>query len=203
MHINSSNKHCNVFLFYREPYLKGVRSSRLIFNYLYALVIALCSPSAFAVTPDEEENLFKAAFIYNFAKFTTWPADTWTNNDSSLNLCIIGHDVLVNELEKLNGKKVLTRTLSTTRFSNSLPSGTCHLIYIALSEKKKINTHISKLATQPSLTIAEIPGFAESGGMIELYRNEGKTRLNINLKKVRESGLSISSRLLIIARVIQ
>lgn len=183
--------------------MRRIRLSRLIFNCIWICTIAFCSPFSYATTTDEEEKLFKAAFIYNFAKFTTWPADSWGNDDTPLTLCTIGNDSLTGELNKLNGKQVLSRVLSITTLKQTIIPQQCHLLYIAQSETNNFRRFIENQKTQPTLTIAEISGFAKYGGMIELYRDHGQTRLNINLDSVRKSGLSISSRLLMIARIIQ
>ena len=181
----------------------SARTQRLISFLLWLSAIAVWPCTSFALSEDEEAKLFKAAFIYNFAKFTTWPAETWSNNDTPLTLCTIGSDPLINELSMLGGKQVLSRTLSIVKLSKSAESEQCHLLYIGQSELTRYKTHLQRLNNQPILTIAELPDFAESGGMIELYRDHGKTRLSINLKKARESGIDISSRLLMISNVIQ
>jgi hypothetical protein len=53
------------------------------------------------------------------------------------------------------------------------------------------------------LTISDGKGFAEAGGMIELYVEEGRMRFAINMGATERSGLHLSSRLLRLAKVIR
>jgi hypothetical protein len=55
----------------------------------------------------------------------------------------------------------------------------------------------------PTLTIGEIPGFSEWGGVIELVLEENKFRFEINAGAARRGGLKISSRLLQLARSVK
>lgn len=54
----------------------------------------------------------------------------------------------------------------------------------------------------PALTIIEISAFSKSGGMIELYRVEGRINFKINLQITRQAGLDLSSRLLKLAIIV-
>ena len=53
------------------------------------------------------EKALKVAFLYNFALFTEWPPEI----DSTLHLCILGHEPYGRELEELQGKPVSARTI--------------------------------------------------------------------------------------------
>jgi hypothetical protein len=56
--------------------------------------------------------------------------------------------------------------------------------------------------TKPILTVSELPGFAESGGMIELYQMDDRIRFKVNLQSIREAGLELSSSLLKLAVIV-
>jgi hypothetical protein len=57
-------------------------------------------------------------------------------------------------------------------------------------------------ANMPMLTVSDTRGFAQAGGMIELERQASRVGLVINLESLSDNGLSVSSRLLRLARVI-
>ena len=148
---------------------------------------------------DDEERLFKAAFIYNFAKFTRWPENTWTTPDSPMLLCTAGKDELIDDLKRLGGKIVQGRPVIIQSLQSTESPENCNLLYIAQSEKKRFQSLLRSLQDKPVLTISELPQFARKGGMIKLYREEGRTHFTINLDAAKKSGLEFSSRLLIIA----
>jgi len=157
---------------------------------------------AVADSNKQEENLFKAAFIYNFAKFTSWPEHVWDENEASLNLCIIGKDTLTEDLKRLAGKIIMQHQLRVKEITRQQSTEACHMLYISTSEHKHYSGIIRSINNSPVLTISQIPGFAESGGIIELKRIENRTSILINLNTSNKAGLSISSRLLILADVL-
>ena len=52
------------------------------------------------------------------------------------------------------------------------------------------------------LTVSDMEGFAEAGGVIGLMKTDEKIRFEINLLAAKEAGLVISSRLLSLALAI-
>ncbi len=149
----------------------------------------------------DDDKLFTAAFIYNFIKFTNWPDIKWEQEAPTIKLCTIGHDELTHHLEDLNGRKIRSKTLTT---KNIAPTDLykCHLLYIAQSEKKNYKSFLQKIQNSPILTVAHFDNFSHNGGMIELKKVSGQTKLTINIGSTKKSGLEISSRLLILANVI-
>src|SRR5947208_2904068 len=55
----------------------------------------------------------------------------------------------------------------------------------------------------PILTIGDTPGFAKSGGMINLILENNRVRFEVNVKAAKDADLNISSRLLALARIVQ
>lgn len=76
----------------------------------------------------------------------------------------------------------------------------CHLIFIALSEKEQRATLLTLLAGSQTLTVSDIPDFAQNGGMIELVLEKNKIRFDINLPAAQKENLIIRSELLELAR---
>ena len=166
-------------------------------------LLATCTMQvATAQTRAEDELLLKAAFIYNFAKFTDWPENIWQGQDAQLNLCTAGEDGLVGELERLAGKIIKEHPVTIVSLKNMPVPKNCHLLYVATSEKKGYKDILKSVRGEPVLTISELPHFSRSGGMIELYREKDQTRFIINLSVAREAELVLSSRLLSLAVVI-
>jgi hypothetical protein len=62
---------------------------------------------------------------------------------------------------------------------------------------------IRMLRWLPILTIGETPGFAERGGIIRFTLEDNRVRLEANVEAARQANLTISSRLLTLARIIQ
>ncbi len=166
------------------------------------LLALLLSPVVLAQDKAQEERLLKAAFIYNFAKFTRWPEGTWADEQAHINLCLAGTDELIVELERLEGKTVKGRSLTTQRVSEPYDWSSCHIVYIATSERARYPQQTQALQGRAVLTVSEIPDFSRSQGIIELLHKEGRVRFIINLDVARNAGLELSSRLLKLAETV-
>lgn len=155
---------------------------------------------AFAATPTQDDPLLKAAYIFNFAKFTSWPSGTWHDPDAPLVLCAAGRDPMLPALERLSEEKVGGRHVKIQL--NAIETNACQILYIGESEHAREAKWLESVGSQPVLTISENPGFVQSGGMIELFHNRERLRFRINIQAVRASGITLSSRLLGLAEVI-
>ena len=179
--------------------LKQLTTQLLIFS---CLLVISSAQSVTAQSHDEDELFVNAASIYNFAKFTRWPEHIWNKQDQPLNICTIGNDVLINELEQLNGKIIKDHPVSLLAVNNIKKLENCHLIYIAASEKNYYRDIIEAVKGKPVLTISELPNFVRSEGIIELYQGKNQTHFLVNLEVANKAGLTLSSRLLSLAVVI-
>ena len=150
---------------------------------------------------DTDEALFKAAFIYNFAKFTSWPASVLTE-ESPFILCTTGKLEAGFDLQRLSGKIIKNRQVTIKSLNRNQSAKRCHMLYIAKSEKNRSKKIIKKLKGKSVLTVSDLPEFVKNGGIIQFYRKKGQTHLIINLDHAREAKLELSSRLLILAEVI-
>jgi len=158
---------------------------------------------AVAQTSAEEERLLKAVFVYNFAKFTRWPEYALATDDGQVTLCTVGEGELIGELEQLGGRSIKGRTLTVLPLQSVEFPRRCHLLYVAESEADRYSDLIEAMRSEAVLTVSGLHGFAHAGGIIELYRDQGRIRFLINLAAAREAGLEISARLLSLADVVE
>jgi len=159
-------------------------------------------PVASAQNVAGEEQLLKAVFIFNFAKFTRWPENVWQAQDAPLILCTAGEDALVDALDQLGGKSIQGHPVSMRRLADMPSAGRCHVLYVAGSEQKHVTDIIESVRREPVLTVSELPSFGRRGGIIELYREEERIRFIVNLNAANGAGLEFSSRLLNLAVVV-
>jgi hypothetical protein len=54
-------------------------------------------------------------------------------------------------------------------------------------------------AGKPVLTVSDIPGFLDRGGMIQFLVQDNRVRFSVNLRPVARSSISLSSELLKVA----
>jgi len=53
------------------------------------------------------------------------------------------------------------------------------------------------------LTVGEVPGFAEQGGIINFVRKEDHLSFEINIGAAGQNGLKISSKLLALGKIVR
>jgi hypothetical protein len=143
----------------------------------------------------------KTAFIYNFAKFAEWPALV---PGVPIVVCIVGDDGIgAAFVETVRGRSINGHALELGRPKDSAGWPGCHVLFVAEAQIRQSTSGLTAVRTAPVLTVSDNRGFAESGGIIELYVESGRMRFAINMDAVERSGLRLSSRLLGLARVIR
>lgn len=147
-----------------------------------------------------DAQLIRAAYIYNFAKFTTWP--DVPRRDGRLSLCVAGTDALTPGLEALEGRLVRGRFIAVRPVRGADLPQTCQMLYVAASEASRATALLRQARGLPLLTLSAQPGFAEAGGVVELTEAGGRTRFIINLAAARAAGLEISPSLLSLSEVV-
>ncbi len=160
---------------------------------LLVLSLGLSAP---AHDVDNREYRVKAAFVYNFARFTSWPDDAFTGPDSPLTICIYGKDYFGNSFSQFTDKKIKDRDLDIKRVDILPDEPGCQILLISKSEKKALPQILKKLAGKPILLVSDIENFADLGGTIGLINHENKIRFAINLDTAQNDNLQISSHLL-------
>jgi hypothetical protein len=161
-------------------------------------------------TSGSSEYLIKAGYIYNFANLVQWPSTSFAQPDSPIVIVILGEDHFGTTLDRaLEGKKVnarpfvIKRARSVSELQRTLgPQKECQILYVSSSEMPRLGEAIQVLKGAPVLTIGETPGFARSGGIINLILEDNKVRFEVNVQAAKEADLNISSRLLALARIV-
>jgi hypothetical protein len=170
-----------------------------LFGWVFALEPAAGAP---AELRSAQEYAVKAAFIFNFAKFIEWPSQALAEPDAPLLLCILGADPFGDTLSAIENRTVKGRRLAIKRIRALETAGGCGMLFIARSERHRLEQMLPALQGQPVLTIADMEGFAEAGGVINLVMAEDKVRFEINLEAAQRARLQISAKLLRLGRVV-
>jgi len=150
-------------------------------------------PAAWA--EDLPEYRIKAAFVYNFALFTEWPADL----GPVLNLCILGQDPFGKEADELQGKAVGARRFAVRRIGTRDTLDGCQVVFIAQSAIAGLSRVLDAVRGHPVLTVADSVDAASQGVAINMSAGQAKVSFEANLKSARNAGLNLSSKLLRLA----
>ena len=169
---------------------------------LGALFLALqASPCLLAATNTANEYALKAAFLYKFASFVVWPD---TNASEPLCIGVVGEDPFGGALDEVvKGKSINGRPFEIRRLAPGQMPGKCQVLFISGSDKKKLPAVLDHVQGAAVLTVGDMPGFCENGGMIRLGLEDSRVRMEINPDAAEKAGLQLSSKLLSLARIVR
>ena len=143
----------------------------------------------------------KAVLVLNFARFATWPE---IGPDAAIQLCVFGDDRVADALSvAVRGQSIGGRGLQVSKLSAGASPRACQLLFVGAPELRLAAPLLESARTLPVLTVSDGARFSQSTGMIELFADAGRMRFAINIDAIARSRLSLSSRLLGLAKIIR
>src|SRR5439155_7453719 len=114
--------------------------------------------------------------------FVDWPASAFPPTGDAVIIGVIGEDPFGAILDEvLQGKTCChDRKLVVRRFQRIENVTECHVLFISSSEEARLADILQTLDGASVLTVGEMDGFAERGGMIGFHREGNKMRFEIN-----------------------
>lgn len=171
-----------------------------------AIVVGLAAgaPPAAAQRIDANEYRLKLAFLYNFAQFVEWPADSFRDAGAPLTICVAGDDPFQGGIEEsLRGRAVKGHSMEVRKLGPHDDPRACQMIFVRAAEKKEIPRILASSRGSTILTIGETDGFARDGGVINLTREDNRLRFEFNVDAAAQTRLHISSKLLALAKIVK
>lgn len=163
-------------------------------------ILAVALAPARAQETDREAAL-KAAFLFNFAKFTEWPKDRTDADAGPIVFCVGQNSRLRPAIDELQGKLVGSRPVRTIPIGEAINPALCHVFFVDDSASPRLR-QMAESDLRGVLTVSDLPNFARAGGNIGFYFASNQLRFQINLDSARRSGIGFSSKLLRLAEVI-
>ncbi len=159
----------------------------------------LCVPAAPAEDFGGAEYRVKAAFIYNFAKFTRW-----SGNKDRLCVAVLDAPRFAATLSTtLEGKSVEGIPIDVKPVSEPEQLAACDLAFVPAARASSYAEIIDLLRDKPVFAVGDEAEFAEVGGLAAFYLADERVRFALNRETHRACGLDISSQLLRLGRMIE
>lgn len=165
-----------------------------------ALSITLFWPFC-SIAADDEEGIaadyeIKAAFIYNFPSFVTWPKTAFESSDSDFVICTLG-------MSDSRFKRALSRAIDGSNVGQHKMrlemfraaedveevKRMCQLVFVDDSERNHFDTINQQLSQSPILLVSDGTDYLDRGGMIRLYRKYPNIRIELNNCILKKAGL--------------
>jgi hypothetical protein len=169
-------------------------------------ILPFCAHAAATDSEIYPEHEVKAAFMYNFLKFTDWPEEKVPDENEAMNIFVVGDYPECKTFKDIQEKSQQSDPVRVRIFKSfeqiSDPNvlKECHLLYICKSEKKRIAEILKLVKDSNVLTVGEHEGFLEAGGMINFVEYNDKLRFEVNIPAATEANLKLRSKLLKLAK---
>ncbi len=172
------------------------------------LLIAFLPLSAYTQENVISEDTLKALYSYKFALFTDWPEATLKESNGTLEFCIIGKNPFGQPaLDTIQGQPAKDKNIHIEVYHRGVVSEEslhhCHVAFISASETQRVPALLNSLQSLPILTISDIPGFSNRGGMITLIKSGDHIKFEINLGAIKQAKLTVSSKIIELATVVK
>jgi len=188
------------------------QSVRFFRAWLFAVGLVLCvcgSPGLASAGSDaEREYGVKAAYLYNFAKFLTWPESSFASAEEPIHICVMGRDDFGGSVDAvISGKNVRGRSLALWKLRgdgvDDRKAGSCHILFVSSSEQGRESYIFASIKGRSVVTVGEVEGFAGIGGMLNYVARGTKLRFQLNRKVAEDAGIGVSARLVKIAEIVE
>jgi YfiR/HmsC-like len=177
---------------------RGIRVAHVFF----AAIAAVLSAEIGMAQPVADEYQVKAAYLLNFARFVEWPADVLPAS-SPLDIVIVGNDPFGGALEEaLRGKSANGHAIQLHHLQWTDVLTSYEIVFICASEEPHLAQILQSIGHGSVLTVSDIDRFSLRGGVIEFRMVGNRVRFDIDRTPALAARLSISSKLLSVARAV-
>jgi hypothetical protein len=165
-------------------------------------VAAVCAPAPLAAQNATTAEV-KAAFLYNFARFTEWPADAFAETSAPFVIAIAGDEVLRQTIDYVTRGKVISgRPVRTRNVTEPADVANVQILYIGGLSAGRAPDLLKEAGQRPVLTVGDTERFCEKGGMIAFLIEQNRVRFEIHFVATEQARLKVSSRVLTLAKAI-
>jgi len=148
-------------------------------------------------SPPSEVQTITAAYLYNFIKLSEWPKGIVMDK---ITLCISQDGDYAVELEALEGKTAHNLPLKIRQIVQGENADDSQMLFLPQEEKPvRMQEWLKNLEKQPVLTVSNQEDFLDKGGMIALFNDGKRLQFSVDLKRVEQAGIKLSSKMLQVA----
>lgn len=182
---------------------------------LIAVLLVAVTSTTFAQSTVPRIEQVEAAYLVNFVRYTEWPADRFAGGDSPYFIDVIGDAALADAIAgvataapPINGRRVVVRRIRCTATEVAAltrclaPNADGHVLFIGNSESERVAALLAHVRNRPVLTVSDIEGFADFGGMLGLFVEGRHVAFAANPAAIRNAGLLVSAKVLKLARIV-
>lgn len=174
---------------------------RMLFLTIRLLAMLGAGTAGLAYGQRVEEYHLKAAVLVNLGAFVDWPTAK-LEQENTFVIGVVGRDPFGEVLDQLaRDQQLKGRRVMVRRHQRRHDLDHCHVVFIGRSEAPALRDILASLHQRPVLTVSDLEGFVDAGGMIGLSIESSRVILHANPRAMEAVNLSASSKLLRLARI--
>lgn len=143
----------------------------------------------------------KATYLYKFAPFVEWPAAAFESPIAPLELCVVGGDPFGAILDQAVARQKMGEHPIVVR-RIALPARGCKIAFVS-GEESFIAESMVQFRGMPVLTVTDVRAEAPVHGIVNFVVEANHVRFDVDDAAAAQNGLSISSKLLRLARAVR
>ncbi len=144
-------------------------------------------------------NQLRTAYLFNVAKFISWPENSFASDSAPLVIGIVGQPELAASLSVLKDRQIRQHPIEIRALSSLHSITGCHIIYLGEQARISPESLFDKVGNKAILTIGDEKSFARTGGILQFTTMRGRLRFIVNLDVAKRQQISIDSQLLALA----
>jgi hypothetical protein len=152
--------------------------------------------------PRMEANI-KAVFLYNFAKYVTWPQfSVPERRPAEVRICVTASDGFFELLKTaVKGEDIDGKPLVAVALDGLDEARACQILYVGDAQGAEARDWLAAVHNAQVLTVGD--GTLTDDTVITFVRDDNRIRFDINRAAASRYGLNVSSKLLRLARRIR
>ena len=156
-----------------------------------------------AASPVAAQNNVKAVFLFNFAKYVTWPGlDLDERSPTDVRVCVTADTPFFTLLKTaIQGETLDGKPLVPVALDGLDEAKNCQILYVGNTQSADAKAWFSAVRGRQVLTVGD--GALTDDTVIAFVRDENRIRFDINRAAASQRGLNISSKLLRLARQVK
>lgn len=171
--------------------MRKARIGALLIVFAWPLVFSLARAESFSV------DAVKAAFLYRFASYVEWPADSPA---SPFVIAVAGDEDVAAQIETLVPRMVVNhQPVQLRRVSRAADLDGVHILYIGPDAFARTRTLRAAARERPILVVTDDDRGLDAGAVVNFVEANRNVRFEISLIAADRARLKIDSALLSVA----
>ena len=156
------------------------------------LIVGVLLITSIGTEATAQVGKFQALYLVNFTKNLDWSGEQVT-------IGVVGNSKALIELESLASKYP---SITVKKISGSESIENCQMVFLPSAQSRNFSAIQSKIGSSPIILVAEDESLIPKGAEIAFFMEGNKLKFTLNKSAIDDSGVTVSDKLLSVAKVV-